>query len=220
MLEKLFFFFHNLKCECELSEWRRSLCQKGDFPSVSLFVLPSGGIHNIQQHTFGLARYTYMLLSSLCHGNGRPAAQIYAEGQFESPSTQGAILNFNLMDSNGQIIGYSQVNLTNPIFSLPCYCLPFVYVHAGLLQILKNPLLLTGRQDGEFVQHSCAHWLLLQHRRLPILPWDHQSTDEEKPAGMSPKSRVSFQVYILFLYVCCICIYFDLFLERFVPAQK
>lgn len=79
-------------------------------PSVFLFVLPSGGIHNIQQHTFGLARYTYMLLSSLCHGNGRPAAQIYAEGQFESPSTQGAILNFNLMDSNGQIIGYSQVN--------------------------------------------------------------------------------------------------------------
>lgn len=66
-------------------------------------------MHNIQQHTFGLALYTYMLLSSLCHGNGQPAAQIYTEGQFESPSTQGAILNFNLMDSRGQIIGYSQV---------------------------------------------------------------------------------------------------------------
>lgn len=99
-------------------------------PSVFPFVLPSGGIHNIQQHTFGLARYTYMLLSSLCHGNGRPAAQIYAEGQFESPSTQGAILNFNLMDSSGHIIGCSQVNLTNSSFSLPRYCLPFVYAHA------------------------------------------------------------------------------------------
>lgn len=67
-------------------------------------------MHNIQQHTFGLARYTYMLLSSLCHGNGSLAAQIYTEGQFESPVTQGAILNFNLLDSSGQIIGYSQVN--------------------------------------------------------------------------------------------------------------
>lgn len=143
-------------------------------PSVFLFVLPSGGIHNIQQHTFGLARYTYMLLSSLCHGNGRPAARIYAEGQFESPSTQGAILNFNLMDSSGHIIGCSQVNLTNPSFSLHRYCLPFVYAHAGPLQILKNPMLLTGRQDGKSVQHSCAHWLLLQHRRLSVLPGDHQ----------------------------------------------
>lgn len=67
-------------------------------------------MHNIQQHTFGLARYTYMLLSSLCHGNGRPAAQIYTEDRFESPDTQGAILNFSLLDSGGQIIGYSQVN--------------------------------------------------------------------------------------------------------------
>lgn len=73
-------------------------------------------MHNIQQHTFGLARYTYMLLSSLCHGNGRPVAQIYTEGQFESPSTQGAILNFNLIDPHGQIIGYSQVQSVNGIY--------------------------------------------------------------------------------------------------------
>lgn len=65
---------------------------------------------NVQQHTFGLARYTYILLSSLCHGNKQPAAEIYTEGQFDSPSTQGAMLNFNLMDSHGQIIGYSQVH--------------------------------------------------------------------------------------------------------------
>lgn len=73
-------------------------------------------MHNIQQHTFGLARYTYMLLSSLCHGNGRPVAEIYTEGQFESLSTQGAILNFNLKDSRGQIIGYSQVHSINRIY--------------------------------------------------------------------------------------------------------
>lgn len=86
----------------------------------------TGGIHNIQQHTFGLARYTYMLLSSLCHGNGRPAAQIYAEGQFESPSTQGAILNFNLIDSSGHIIGYSQVDRMASLYNIHlrtgCFC--------------------------------------------------------------------------------------------------
>ncbi|KAK5853676.1 hypothetical protein PBY51_014809 [Eleginops maclovinus] len=86
----------------------------------------TGGMHNIQQHTFGLARYTYMLLSSVCHGNGRPVAQIYAEGQFENPSTQGAILNFNLKDSHGQIIGYSQVDRMASLYNIHvrtgCFC--------------------------------------------------------------------------------------------------
>lgn len=141
---------------------------------VLLLVLPSGGIHNIQQHTFGLARYTYMLLSSLCHGNGRPAAQIYAEGQFESPSTQGAILNFNLMDSNGHIIGYSQVSLIKMHFLLLHNYLMCLYAKAGLGGFLKNPPLFSGRQNGESVQHSCAHRLLLQHRCLSVLPGDHQ----------------------------------------------
>lgn len=86
----------------------------------------TGGMHNIQQHTFGLARYTYMLLSSLCHGNGQPVAQMYTEGQFESPSTQGAILNFNLKDSHGRIIGYSQVDRMASLYNIHvrtgCFC--------------------------------------------------------------------------------------------------
>ncbi|XP_077960670.1 molybdenum cofactor sulfurase isoform X1 [Gasterosteus aculeatus] len=86
----------------------------------------TGGMHNIQRHTYGLARYTYMLLSSLCHGNGRPVAQIYTEGLFESPNTQGAILNFNLRDSHGQIIGYSQVDTMASLYDIHvrtgCFC--------------------------------------------------------------------------------------------------
>lgn len=77
--------------------------------------LLSGNMHNIQLHTFGLARYTFILLSGLCHGNGRRAAQIYADGHFDSPATQGSILNFNLLDSNGRIIGYSQVPPMNKL---------------------------------------------------------------------------------------------------------
>ncbi|TNM99717.1 hypothetical protein fugu_012750 [Takifugu bimaculatus] len=83
-------------------------------------------MHCIQQHTFGLARYTYMLLSSLCHGNKRPVAQMYTQGQFESPSTQGAILNFNLVDSHGQIIGYSKVERMASLYNIHlrtgCFC--------------------------------------------------------------------------------------------------
>ncbi|XP_028325367.1 molybdenum cofactor sulfurase [Gouania willdenowi] len=86
----------------------------------------TGSMHNIQQHTFGLARYTYSLLSSLRHGNGKPVAQIYAEGQFESPITQGAILNFNLLDPNGQIIGFSQVDRIACLYNIHvrtgCFC--------------------------------------------------------------------------------------------------
>ncbi|XP_077437690.1 molybdenum cofactor sulfurase [Vanacampus margaritifer] len=86
----------------------------------------TGGMQNIQQHTFGLARYTYMLLSSICHGNGRPVAQIYTQGQFDNPSTQGAILNFNLIDSHGGIIGYSQVDRMACLYDIHvrtgCFC--------------------------------------------------------------------------------------------------
>ncbi|XP_051935896.1 molybdenum cofactor sulfurase isoform X1 [Hippocampus zosterae] len=86
----------------------------------------TGGMQNIQQHTFGLARYTYMLLSSLCHGNRRPVAQMYTLGQFDSPRTQGAILNFNLIDSCGEIIGYSQVDRMASLYNIHvrtgCFC--------------------------------------------------------------------------------------------------
>nr|XP_061817723.1 molybdenum cofactor sulfurase-like isoform X1 [Nerophis lumbriciformis] len=86
----------------------------------------TGCMLNIQQHTFGLARYTYLLLSSLCHGNRRPVAQMYTHGQFESPSTQGAILNFNLMDCHGKIIGYSQVDRMASLYNIHvrtgCFC--------------------------------------------------------------------------------------------------
>lgn len=46
-----------------------------------------------------------------------------------------------------------------------------------------------GRQNGKFVQHSCAHRLLLQHWSLSELSWDHKSGDEEKPAGKKKKKR-------------------------------
>lgn len=127
-----------------------------------------GGMHNIQEHTFGLACYTYMLLSSLCHGNRHPVAQIYTEGQFESPSTQGAIVNFNLVDSCGKIIGYSQVHLMNS----SDFCITILLLQIFFL--VDKSLLSSGGQNGQIVQYSCAHRLFLQHWSLSIFHWDHQ----------------------------------------------
>ncbi|RXM99174.1 Molybdenum cofactor sulfurase [Acipenser ruthenus] len=81
---------------------------------------------NIRLHTFGLARYTYMILSTLQHANGKPVARIYSDTEFCDPSTQGAIINFNVLDNNGDIIGYSQVDKLASLYNIQvrtgCFC--------------------------------------------------------------------------------------------------
>ncbi|XP_024280185.1 molybdenum cofactor sulfurase isoform X2 [Oncorhynchus tshawytscha] len=113
----------------------------------------TGGMDKIQVHTFGLTRYTYMLLSSLCHGNGQPVAQIYSDSEFENPSTQGAILNFNLMDCHGQMIGYSQVDKLASLFNIHlrtgCFC------NTGACQLflgITNQVVKSNLQAG----HVCG----------------------------------------------------------------
>ncbi|XP_060781795.1 molybdenum cofactor sulfurase [Neoarius graeffei] len=86
----------------------------------------TGSMMNIQLHTFGLARYTYIILSCLCHSNARPVAQIYCDNEFENAADQGAILNFNLLDCYGQAIGYYQVDKMACLFNIHlrtgCFC--------------------------------------------------------------------------------------------------
>uniref|UniRef100_A0A8C4XD98 Molybdenum cofactor sulfurase n=1 Tax=Erpetoichthys calabaricus TaxID=27687 RepID=A0A8C4XD98_ERPCA len=86
----------------------------------------TGGMQNIQRHTFGLARYAYVILAALQHANGKPVVRIYSDTEFEDPSTQGAIINFNILDDNGNIIGYSQVDklasLHNIHLRTGCFC--------------------------------------------------------------------------------------------------
>ncbi|XP_026801265.3 molybdenum cofactor sulfurase isoform X2 [Pangasianodon hypophthalmus] len=86
----------------------------------------TGSMMNIQLHTFGLARYTYIILSCLCHSNAQPVAQIYCDSEFENATDQGAILNFNLLDCYGQVIGYYQVDKMACLFNIHlrtgCFC--------------------------------------------------------------------------------------------------
>ncbi|KAJ7426028.1 molybdenum cofactor sulfurase [Willisornis vidua] len=67
-----------------------------------------GGMEKIKQHTFALAHYTYTVLSDLKYANGAPVVRIYSDTDFSSPDVQGPIINFNVLDENGEILGFSQ----------------------------------------------------------------------------------------------------------------
>ncbi|KAG9355853.1 hypothetical protein JZ751_000695 [Albula glossodonta] len=113
----------------------------------------TGSLERIQLHTFGLARYTYKLLSSLRHSNGKPVAQIYCVTDYDDPSMQGAILNFNLLDSKGNFVGYSQVDKMASLFNIQlrtgCFC------NTGACQLylgITNKEMKSNLQAG----HTCG----------------------------------------------------------------
>jgi molybdenum cofactor sulfurtransferase len=66
-----------------------------------------GSFQNISQHTSYLADHLFQELDSLRYKNGAKLCQIYSEGNYTSPSKQGPIVCFNLKDSSGKWIGYS-----------------------------------------------------------------------------------------------------------------
>ncbi|NWI20820.1 MOCOS sulfurase, partial [Crypturellus soui] len=86
----------------------------------------TGGMENIKQHTFALARYTYTVLSTLKYTNGAPVVRIYSDTDFSSPDVQGPIINFNILDENGEVIGFSQVDKMASLYNIHlrtgCFC--------------------------------------------------------------------------------------------------
>ncbi|KAK7901334.1 hypothetical protein WMY93_018103 [Mugilogobius chulae] len=56
----------------------------------------TGGMQWVQQHTFGLARFTYIILSSLRHGSGRPVAQIYPTSSLTVPTVDRMAALYNI----------------------------------------------------------------------------------------------------------------------------
>ncbi|KAI6054480.1 molybdenum cofactor sulfurase [Marmota monax] len=86
----------------------------------------TGGMENIRQHTFTLAQYTYTALSSLHYPNGAPVVRIYRDSDFSSPDVQGPVINFNVLDDNGNVIGYSQVDKMASLYNIHlrtgCFC--------------------------------------------------------------------------------------------------
>ena len=65
----------------------------------------------VSQHTFLLAQMVYKELNQLKHCNGQPVCALYHNSHFDDIATQGGIVNFNILDPDGEFVGYSQVSL-------------------------------------------------------------------------------------------------------------
>ncbi|XP_067008145.2 molybdenum cofactor sulfurase 2 [Anabrus simplex] len=88
----------------------------------------TGSMNNITLHTFSLARYVHHSLMLLHHSNGSPVAVLYSDTDYEDRETQGNIVNFNLLRSNKEFVGFMEVlniaNLYGIHLRTGCFCNP------------------------------------------------------------------------------------------------
>jgi molybdenum cofactor sulfurtransferase len=66
-------------------------------------------MNRISRHTFQLGKYLYDRLKQLKHLNGEAVVRFYHDTTFDDVRTQGGIVNFNLMHSNGSYVGFAEV---------------------------------------------------------------------------------------------------------------
>ncbi|KAL3836313.1 hypothetical protein ACJMK2_021749 [Sinanodonta woodiana] len=85
-----------------------------------------GGIKRISQHTFVIAQYFHHQLKSLRHGNKAPVALIYSDTDFDDITTQGPIINFNILRADGQFVGFVEVDKMAQLYNIHlrtgCFC--------------------------------------------------------------------------------------------------
>ncbi|QGA20338.1 hypothetical protein EYB26_008040 [Talaromyces marneffei] len=70
-----------------------------------------GSIANISNHTAFLVKQLFDRLSSIKHANGKPVCHFYLSSgcSYEDRSSQGPIIALNLLDSNGDWVGKSEI---------------------------------------------------------------------------------------------------------------
>ncbi|XP_048514387.1 molybdenum cofactor sulfurase 2 isoform X2 [Athalia rosae] len=82
----------------------------------------------VSRHVFSLARYLHHSLLKLHHANGEPIARLYADTDYEDCQKQGGIVTFNLLRSNGEIVGFveflNMANLHKIHLRTGCFCNP------------------------------------------------------------------------------------------------
>ncbi|XP_021941383.1 molybdenum cofactor sulfurase isoform X2 [Zootermopsis nevadensis] len=88
----------------------------------------TGDMASVMLHTFSLARYLFQFLLTLHHSNGSPAAILYCDTTYEDASTQGNVVNFNMLRPNGAYVGFIEVlnvaNLNGIQLRTGCFCNP------------------------------------------------------------------------------------------------
>lgn len=68
---------------------------------------------SVMNHTFSLARYLFQFLLRLHHSNGSPATILYCDTTYEDASTQGNIINFNMLRPNGEYVGFVEASISS-----------------------------------------------------------------------------------------------------------
>ena len=71
-----------------------------------------GDMAGISRHTFLLAKYAVTQLAALCHKNGSRSRVVRVYGEEDNYMSdnieqQGGIVNFNLINQEGDVIGFS-----------------------------------------------------------------------------------------------------------------
>lgn len=70
----------------------------------------TGSMQLIKVHTFSLAQYTATEMKQMVHYNGVSLCKLYHDNDYCDCDLQGPIINFNIVNVNGDYVGYSQVS--------------------------------------------------------------------------------------------------------------
>jgi len=112
------------------------------------------GMDNISKHVWSITSYLYNELSNMRHDNGKPVFVVYGKHKENNPDTQGSIINLNVLDANGEYIGYSTVqDLTATAgfhIRTGCNCNPgacFDYLHISSEEVVRYSLEKTSCGD-------------------------------------------------------------------------
>ncbi|XP_011875726.1 PREDICTED: molybdenum cofactor sulfurase [Vollenhovia emeryi] len=134
---------------------RQALCQRfedGTVPFLSIASLRHGfeilsrlTMEQISRHVFSLARTLHHSLLTLHHCNGKPVVKLYSDSDYEDRDSQGGIVSFNLIRSNGEYVGYMEVVNMAALFKIHlrtgCFCNPGAcqrHLSLSTKEILQN----------------------------------------------------------------------------------
>ncbi|MCL4132072.1 UNVERIFIED_CONTAM: hypothetical protein GTU68_036892, partial [Idotea baltica] len=105
----------------------------------------TGGMANVEEHVFNVARYLLYNLISLKHENNCRVAEVYCQAPPLSVRDHGPIVNFNVLDSLGAYVGYSQVEKVSSLYNIylrtGCVCNPGAcqrYLNISSTQLKKQ----------------------------------------------------------------------------------
>lgn len=117
--------------------------EDGTIPFLSIISLMSGfnclsrlvpasdfgsTMERISAQCFGVARYLWCQLDGLTHNNGKRVVQFYHDTDFTNRRKQGGILNLNVLNEEGKVIGFSEIAAVASLFKVilrtGCFCNP------------------------------------------------------------------------------------------------